>query len=121
LALLLLLGGNRMMPLQIGIVVSTLALSSCRRHETPTILEGTIQSIALTRGQAPTVILRLNGGRNVLCRFPVNRFEEISKLEPAQLLRVRGTVVRESSSLTLENSAIEFAGRKPGQEEDDDD
>jgi hypothetical protein len=108
--------------MRVAFLCWVLALGACVRDQPrPVIVEGTIQSIDLATGRAPIVTLDVIELLHVQCRFPVNRVAELSKLQPGQSLRVRGTVVPEFGGFVVENSAIEFAGRKPGQEEDDDD
>ena len=105
-----------------GPIVAVIAFASaCQRSPGPPIIvEGTIQTLRLT-GPAPAVVLRANGRGDVECRFPSDRVRELSKLAPAQWLRLHGTPANAGSALIVEHSAIEWAGRKPGANEDDDD
>jgi hypothetical protein len=108
--------------MRVAFLCCVLALGACVRDQPrPIIVEGKIQSIDLASGRAPIITLDIIELIDVQCRFPLNRVAELSKLQPGQSIRVRGTVVPEFGRVVLEDSAIEFAGRKPGQEEEDDD
>lgn len=102
--------------------------ASCRRSQISSsqydgaaiTVEGKIESMQLS-GSTPIIVLHPNGQRALECRFPPDRVPELSKLVPSQVLRVHGTVAHAGSSLIVEHSAIEWAGRKPGSKEEDDD
>ncbi len=105
-----------------ALVVVLLLVSACGRGPVkPIVVAGTIQSVHIEAGRNPTVLLHRTAAPDVTCSFPLDRVPEISKLGPAQMLRVRGTPISTSHGKELENCAIEYAGPKPGVEENEDD
>ena len=101
-----------------AILLATISVVAGCKSNRPVIVAGTIQSIELAAGKPPVVVLRTETGLSISCRFPATRAPEISKLVVNQELRLRGET---SNGTVVENCAIEWAGRKPGQREEDDD
>ncbi|HJZ85156.1 MAG TPA: hypothetical protein VKN99_08315 [Polyangia bacterium] len=105
-----------------ALVAVLLLVSACeRRPIKPIVVEGTIQSVHIEAGRNPMVLLHRAGAPEVTCSFPLDRIPEISKLGRAQMLRARGTLIPTSHGTELENCAIEYAGPKPGVEENEGD